>query len=276
MNLALRVVHEALTEAGAPKERWNAVFRAIAARCGREGHVQREDVAAALQWEGIKGPIGEWMVNLRRLGVLDEVDRLDQRRSDRVEEALELVGDSFAPLGLVSSYALVATVPADLRGLLHPPLVRQTAGVLLELIDEAAAEVVLASPFVDEAAVRFTSDALLGAGRRGARVRIITSLGTGGLFADLGRRWAGEASGSLVVSEVATHLSSLGSHAKVLVVDGSHGYIGSANLTGAGLSRHVEIGVEVKGPQVADLAELLCALERMGVRVLEVAGGRTG
>jgi len=149
---------------------------------------------------------------------------------------------------------------------------RQTGGVLLELIDAGTSDLQLAMPFVDETAVEYLLTSLLEAGRRGARVTVVTSTTNGQKFAALVRRWPREASGELRVTEVATHLSPLGSHAKALVVDRTRGYVGSANLTSAGLSRNVEIGVELFGPQVADLSRLLSALERLGTTVDVVRG----
>jgi len=39
----------------------------------------------------------------------------------------------------------------------------------------------------------------------------------------------------------------LGSHAKFCLADGAVAYVGSANLTGPGLSEHVELGLLVRG-----------------------------
>ena len=47
----------------------------------------------------------------------------------------------------------------------------------------------------------------------------------------------------------------IGSHAKFCVADGRAGYIGSANLTGRGLSGQVEMGVLVRGEVAAQIEE---------------------
>lgn len=229
------------------------------------------DVATALRELGIGATTTEWAMNLRLLGVVDSTGRLDSARAEAVATALELVANSFDPIRTEPSWALVATLPTELRRLLRPPPLRQTAGVLVELLDRARSEARLAAPFVDQPAVAFLSDAILGAGSRGAEIRIVTSVGHGGLFDNLGHRWREEPRARLRVTEVHTDLSSLGSHAKVLVVDDERGYVGSANLTAAGFGRHVEIGVELAGPQIAELSAVLDALERVGVVVYEVA-----
>jgi len=121
----------------------------------------------ALRKAGLPGNSAEWMQNLRQLGVLDLVGRVDACRADTVEEALCLVADSFGTFPPAQSRALVATLPAHLHGLLHRPPIRQTAGVLLELMDAAQTEIIVAAPFIDAHAVDFISASIVMAGRRG-------------------------------------------------------------------------------------------------------------
>lgn len=208
------------------------------------------------------------MSNLRLLGVLDPAGRFDSCKAESVGEALCLAADSFDALQSTQSWALVATMPPKLHALLHPPPMRQTGGVLLELVDGARKEIIIPAPFTDARAVTFLTDSFLAAGRRGVVVIVVTSPGEAPPFADLAKKWPSNSPGMLGVTEVLTDLSPLGSHAKVLAVDRSRGYVGSANITGAGLGRHLEIGVEVSGPQIEQLVEVLIALERVGTHVL--------
>lgn len=56
----------------------------------------------------------------------------------------------------------------------------------------------------------------------------------------------------------------LGSHAKILIADGQHAYIGSANLTHPGLVGNLEMGVLVHGNiavQAASFLEYLMDIE---------------
>lgn len=266
MNIALRAVHDALATKGEASTGWLSLVAALADRVGAEGCVEAPELRPVLRSLGCGGSAGEWLANLRLLGVLRADGRLDARRAESVATALELAADSFSALGTAPHWAPVATLSNELRPLLRPPPLRHTAGVLLDLIDRATQEIRLAAPFVDPDAVDFLAESLVGAGRRSVAVAVITSVGQGVHFVELARRWNAEPAvrGRLRVSEVQTHLSSLGSHAKVLVVDSQRGYVGSANLTAAGLGRHVEIGVEVVGPQVAELTRVLAALERAG------------
>lgn len=275
MNVALRAVHDALAPRGQqPATTWASLIAKLADEGGAGARIDAAALRTALSSVGCGGTTGEWLVNLELLGVVDRAGRLDVYRADLVASALELAADSFSPLGTQPFWAPVATLPSELRPLLRPPPLRQTAGVLLDLIDRATEKILLAAPFVDLHAVAFLADSLLSAARRSVDVAVITSLGQSTHFAEFGRCWSADpnARGRLRVTEVQTHLSSLGSHAKVIVIDSQRGYVGSANLTAAGLGRHVEIGVELAGPQVAELTRVLTALEGAGSTV--VAAGR--
>ena len=209
---------------------------------------------------------GSWVSSARK----DASTRLERSQS---RQRWNFAADSFDSPRSATSWAPVATLPSELRALLHPPPLRQTAGVFLELVDQARVEVRLAAPFIDPEAVHFLTDSLISAGRRGVDVRVVTSIGQASRFAEMAQLWPAGGDGRLRVTEVQTQLSPLGSHAKALVADGERGYIGSANLTAAGLGRHVELGVELVGPQLAELIKILEALERVGTQVLRAGRG---
>lgn len=272
MNVSLRAVHEALVRGGDPARRWRSLTAVLATGAGPEGLLDTETLRSALRLLDADGSIAEWRTNLGLLGVVKANGRFDATKLHAVGAALDLVGESFAHDGPRSTWAPVATLPPALHDRLRAPPLRHTAGVLLELVDRADRELLLATPFVDPQAVDFLSDALLAAGRRGARTRVVTSTGQARHFEDVARRWVSEDRAPLRVTEMQTELSALGSHAKVVLVDGERGYVGSANLTAAGLGRHIEIGVELAGVQVADLVRVLVALERAGTPAIAVGG----
>lgn len=272
MNVALRAVHDGLGTRDAPSDRWTSFASHLRARCGN-APVDTTMVASCLDTAGISVPAAEWRRHLCTLGVLDAAGRYDARRADDVAIALGLIGDSFEIAPPRSAWAPVATVPEAIRAVMRPPPLRQTAGTLLGLVDRASNRILLAAPYVDATAVRHLHGSLAAAMRRGVRVHVLTSVGHGAELNPLVDDAVGSPRCRLTVTELHTDTSSLGSHAKVLVVDGSEGYVGSANLTAAGFGRHVEVGVEVSGPQVEDLVRLLDALERLGTRVVTVAGG---
>jgi phosphatidylserine/phosphatidylglycerophosphate/cardiolipin synthase-like enzyme len=276
VNVALRAVHDALSGQGEPAVLWSSLMAALCRQAGTDGVAGTSTLRPVLRSVGCEGTASEWLTNLRLLKVVDDDGQIDRERASLVGAALELVADSFAPLGPQSTWAPVATLPPELRVQLHPPPIRHTAGVLLDLVDRATREIHLTAPFADQHAVEFLTQPLIAAGRRGVEISIVTSSGHANLFADAARQWNAdpEIRSALRLSEVQTHLSPLGSHAKVLVVDSERGYVGSANLTSAGLGRQVEIGVELAGPQVADLARVLIALDRIGTPVLTAGGHR--
>lgn len=276
MNTALRAVHETLSRAGEPAQMWRHLVQSLRDAPHGRVTVDADSTAYALRTVGVRASAGEWLTHLRLLGVVGPDGDLDGRAAEEVATALRLVGDSFARLGPPTGWNLVATLPPGLRDTMRPPALPQTGGVLLELLERATDRLALAAPFVDRAAVDFLAPSLVDAGHRGADVRILTSPGALPAFDRLVTSWATVPSHVLRLTEVATVLSPLGSHAKVVVVDGMVAYIGSANLTTGGLARHIEIGVEVFGPQVADLERLLLAVERLGTTRYASSGLRGG
>lgn len=261
MNVALRSLHDRLRASGDVLGAWDRLATTAATLGG--GRPAVSAVASVPSVLGLRGLSSDWLRDLRALGVIGEDGRWNADRARSVGVALELVADSFRVNESAVNWALVATLPRVLVDILRPPVLRQTTGVLLELIDSAREEILLASPYVDQPAVKAIAMALMGARRRGVNVRVLTSPGRGREFAALADDETGF--GTVKISEVQTDVSPVGSHAKVLVVDRERAYVGSANLTAAGLERNIEIGVEINGPQVAELARLLTALERLGV-----------
>lgn len=160
---------------------------------------------------------------------------------------------------------VVVTVPEELpRDLLVPTAMRTTLGVLVELIAESRNRVVLASPFLQLASV---CRGPLGIALRTAAARgvLIDVVSMGGSMTELDtvalspQRLpmtvrVSQPRPNLVDSEV------MGSHAKFCLVDGMAGYIGSANFTENGLTKHFELGTLVRGPAARDLWSVVSRL----------------
>jgi phosphatidylserine/phosphatidylglycerophosphate/cardiolipin synthase-like enzyme len=271
MNVSLRAVHNALHRSGDAPATWRRFAAEVERRSAGDAPIRLSDLETVVRELSVRGSATEWLHNLRTLGVIRTGDSWSSARADDVATALDLVADSFDTVGPMVVWVPVATLPIEIREHLHPPVLRQTAGVLLELIDGSTEEVLLATPFVDAPAIGTLADSLLAARRRGVDVAVVTSVGSGGVVGRLASLQREDNAGNLRITEVRTDMSLLGSHAKVLVADRRRAYVGSANMTVAGFGRNVEVGVEVQGPQVADLARLLLALERVGTRVLTAA-----
>lgn len=260
MNTALRALHDVLASPR-PADRWIEVLRhgvEVAAGHAMDDRKLEEWMRRA----GVREPIGQWRACLTLLGVFTEDRRLDEAVARDVAAALRLVGDSFDSRPVPGRWALVATVPPDVT--VRPPM-RRTAGVIVGQIERARRSLLLAAPFVDASALQFLGSPLLAAAERGIQVRILTSADSAPVVRELGERWPTCGGRPLVVAITpATALSTLGSHAKVVIADGERAYVGSANLTAAGFGRHVEIGVEIEGAEVEELSRLLLGLSRLG------------
>jgi phosphatidylserine/phosphatidylglycerophosphate/cardiolipin synthase-like enzyme len=57
-------------------------------------------------------------------------------------------------------------------------------------------------------------------------------------------------------------------HAKVVVADRRHAYVGSSNVTAASLDHSMEMGVTLEGKAVAEVAEVIDAVLLASTRVL--------
>ena len=128
---------------------------------------------------------------------------------------------------------------------------RMTLGVLTQLMSQAQQSLVIAAPFLQPSEILDRgplAEALHSALQRGVVVDVVS---TGSSFRSLG------ISDLLVIGHGQLRFFQplanvederrLGSHAKFCIADGKDAYIGSANLTGAGMSGNLEMGLLVHG-----------------------------
>lgn len=147
---------------------------------------------------------------------------------------------------------IVATVPTALGAEFASRFgVRTTLGVLTQLLASARSEVVIGAPFIQGEAGLHAGPlgiALIAALRRGVHVDVIS---TGASLASLDISMLREAApAGFRAFQPRVNVErprSLGSHAKLCVSDGEHAYLGSANITQAGISGHLEMGVLLHG-----------------------------
>ncbi len=169
-----------------------------------------------------------------------------------------------------SSTTLVITAPAEsMSTMAYSARCRQTLGVLTELIAIAADRLIISAPFLQPAAGISTgvlNAALKAALKRGVQVEIVT---TGQSLAGLDvAALKSVAKGNLKISQPTANVMDakvLGSHAKFCVSDGAAAYIGSANLTGPGLGRYIELGVLVRGPIAHQVEEFWNLCHQLGL-----------
>lgn len=164
--------------------------------------------------------------------------------SDDTEPIVELVITAPEPYGLELAYQTRCRV---------------TLGVLTTLMAQARNHVVISAPFLQ--AGYGLSDgplayALRAALNRGVDVDIVsTKLGLQVLNATDLRQGA---RGKLRLFRHQANIEdeqNLGSHAKFCIADGEQAYVGSANLTGPGLSKHFEMGLLVRGEVAKQIEE---------------------
>lgn len=158
------------------------------------------------------------------------------------------------------STELVITAPEPhAAALTYATRCRSTFGVLVQLFADATHHVVIASPFMQSAAVAGTGAlalAVQSALERGIRLDILSTQKN---LSDARLRVMVEAHAANVRLFVpwfpGFDASPLGSHAKFCIRDGEAAYIGSANLTGPGLHQHFEMGLLVSGRVAAAMQD---------------------
>jgi phosphatidylserine/phosphatidylglycerophosphate/cardiolipin synthase-like enzyme len=156
------------------------------------------------------------------------------------------------------TWEVVASLPA--RAPLPDGLRRTTGETMIGLASTAQRKIRLAAPYVDEPGIGFLSDSIAAATRRGVEVELFEP-----------RSWEPARAATAALTEavaqngdptrfrlVRTTVDAPFAHLKVMVVDSSSAYIGSANITAAGLAgRNLELGVVVHGNQVAVIDRIL-------------------
>lgn len=154
---------------------------------------------------------------------------------------------------------IVVTLPEELpRDLLVRTAMRTTLGVLVELIAESRDHVVLASPFLQLGNTVCRGPLGMALGSAAGRGVLIDVVSMSGSLPEVdatvlnGQRMpmtirVSQPRANLIDSEI------MGSHAKFCLVDGVAAYVGSANFTENGLTKHFEIGTLVRGQPARDL-----------------------
>lgn len=156
------------------------------------------------------------------------------------------------PWDIVASLPTGTTLPHGLK--------RTTGESLIQLVTQAKMAIRLATPFIDRPGLSFLGDALAAATARGVALEVLMPTRwthADDALADLNMtiRLSG-VPGNFQVSHL--QLDAPWAHLKVLTSDASAAYIGSANLTGAGMAgRNLELGVLVRGAAVSVVDRVL-------------------
>jgi phosphatidylserine/phosphatidylglycerophosphate/cardiolipin synthase-like enzyme len=183
------------------------------------------------------------------------------RDRDRIETACNL-GAAWVmgrrSVASVEPWELVASLPG---GTPLPPGLRRTTGeTLVQLVVRATRTVRLAAPFIDQTAMSLLADCLAAATARGVSLEVLLptrSTYAGSALGGLERLI--EREGDIRRFSVATLRDDAPwAHLKVLSSDATAAYIGSANVTRAGIAGgNLELGILVRGSAVATVEEVL-------------------
>ncbi|MGW7628115.1 phospholipase D-like domain-containing protein [Streptomyces griseoincarnatus] len=137
---------------------------------------------------------------------------------------------------------------------------RTTGETLIQLVVQATQTLRLAAPFIDAPGLSFMAEALAAATTRGVRLEILLptrSTSADDALDNLAATIAAEGrSSNFSVSRLRDDAP--WAHLKVLTSDSQAAYIGSANVTGAGIGgRNLELGVLVRGEPVIVVERVL-------------------
>lgn len=141
---------------------------------------------------------------------------------------------------------------------------RTTLGVLTQLIAQAKTHIVIASPFLQPPEGLAISPLLAALKHALGRNIFVDVICTGIGIEIFKRGWNTFLGGGKIrLFRPKPNIDDerlLGSHAKVLISDAQHAYIGSANLTYPGLTGNLELGVLVHGNLAAQAASFFVYL----------------
>jgi phosphatidylserine/phosphatidylglycerophosphate/cardiolipin synthase-like enzyme len=164
--------------------------------------------------------------------------------SNEIEPSIQLVITAPKPYGAALAYRTSC---------------RTTLGVLVQLLVEAKRYIVIATPFLQSGyglGGAPLAESLRSALGRGVNVDLLST--EQGLQAIDAGRLRRDAPGRRRLFRAAANLENgqrLGSHAKFCIADGESAYVGSANLTGPGLTDHLEMGLLVRGSMARQIAD---------------------
>jgi len=163
--------------------------------------------------------------------------------TDYQHDAVELVITPPEPYGASLAYRFRA---------------RMTLGVIIQLIAQAHTHILIASPFLqgwDQNKMNTLGDSLKHAIERGIYIDIVST----GIGIEIIRNSLAplHSRGKINLFRPKPNIEDekiLGSHAKVIITDSQHAYIGSANLTNPGLTGNLEMGVMLHGRVAAQIS----------------------
>lgn len=181
------------------------------------------------------------------------------------------IRDEVKKEGQSKGVEIVATLPSTLP--IHPDtrkLLPSLSVSIHRLITESKNDIIILNPFFEQTGFDRLASALLAAAERDVDITIITRglNDQSSINYKVLENLLSQASGRGLSTRFKIYQYQLiqegrivlTSHAKILLVDKSKLYLGSANLTEYGMTRFVEAGVILQGQEVVLLVEILTAI----------------
>lgn len=167
-----------------------------------------------------------------------------------------------------SEAEFVITAPAPFSAqLAYEANARMTLGALTQLLSNSKKSIIISAPFIQKGKALDNgplANALFEALKRGVDVDIIS---TGNSIRSVNVEYLKSISkGTLRFLRPIANANDerkLGSHAKFCISDSLHAYIGSANLTGSGLSDNLEMGLLVHGQLALQIEQFIKLLNQI-------------
>lgn len=165
------------------------------------------------------------------------------------------------PWDIVASLPTGTPLPAGLR--------RVTGETLMQLVSQASRTLRIAAPFIDWPGISFLADALAAATTRDVTLQVLLPTRSTHAEGALDELEATIRRDGKITNYAVARLrfDAPWAHLKVLSSDSVAAYIGSANVTGAGIAGpNLELGVLVRGPAVAVVERVLDLFQEHGPR----------
>jgi phosphatidylserine/phosphatidylglycerophosphate/cardiolipin synthase-like enzyme len=171
-----------------------------------------------------------------------------------------------SPEPLCCTWSYRKSLPPSLRGTLL-----ELDHFVRALCSSAKSELILVAPYLSSAGLESLRAPIARSAQQGAWIRLVTgnldrrnSLNQKALRTLIGGEDGAIIKGRLRVLTATEKLPAL-IHAKIILADQEHGYLGSANLSQSALDRNFEMGVALRPGQVRSLHSLLSLLEARGL-----------
>jgi hypothetical protein len=197
---------------------------------------------------------------LVRTGVIDATGRPNLDRASELVSVCQVLAKIATPVASpLHEPRMVLSAPP---GTIHLSDFERLDGLVLDVIRRATSSLVIGGPYWNDAGFERLNDVLIPAvSLRNVDVSLFLNPLEGGYQETLENRVAElQRAGPIRVRWFVGPRPTM-LHAKFVIRDGEHGYLGTANLTSWGMAGHIEAGVELMPGQCRRFVGFLAQLE---------------